>query len=126
MDDDNTIEDDVPSLFSVSQMQNHTHGPHELSSKHDLETPIHLEEEKEEDFQTVLLDDEHWITKEIPDRPLCIHEHLLPNRLYLCQYADYQAPSYYVTIDLSDISKFEDMMTTSSDEDIPVLEDFTY
>ena len=88
--------------------------------------PIYLEEE--EDFQTVSLDDEHWTTKEIPDRPLCIHEHSLPHGLYpcLCPYADYQTPSYYETMDLSDISKFKDVITTSSDEDIPALEDFTY
>ena len=30
--------------------------------------------------------------------------------------------SYYDALDLSDISEFEDPMTTSSDEDIPALE----
>ena len=107
-------------------MQNHTHDPHGLSSKHDLEAHIHLEEE--EDFQTVSLDDDHWTNKEIPDRPLCIHEHLLPHRLclYLCPYANYQTPSYYETMDLSDLSELEDLMTTSSDEDIPALEDSMY
>ena len=46
------------------------------------------EEEVEEDFQTVPLDDEHWDMEEIPDRPLCIHEHSLPHRLfhYPCPY----------------------------------------
>ena len=29
----------------------------------------------EEDFQTVALDDKHWITEPVPDRHLCIHEH---------------------------------------------------
>ena len=33
------------------------------------------EEEEEENFQTVALDDKHWITDPVPDRPLCIHEH---------------------------------------------------
>ena len=110
-------------------MQNHTHDPRELSSKHDLEAQIHLEEEEEEeDFQTVSSDDEHWTTKEIPDRPLCIHEHLLPHGLclYLCPYVNYQTPSYYETMDLSDISEFGDLMTTSSDEDIPALKDIMY
>ena len=127
MDDDNTIEDEVPSPFSVSQMQNHTHNPHELSSMHNLEAHIHLEEE-EEDFQTVSLGDEYWTTEEIPDRPLCIHEHSLPCGLcpYPCPYANYQTPSYYETMDLSDISEFEELMTTSSDEDIPALEDSMY
>ena len=31
---------------------------------------------EEEDFQTFALDDEHWITEPVPDRHLCIHEHL--------------------------------------------------
>ena len=67
------------------------------------------------------------ITEEIPGRPLCIHEHPLPHGLcpYLCPYADYQTP-YYETMDLSDISEFEDLMTTSSDEDIPALKDSMY
>ena len=92
----------------------HTHDAHALPSKHHLEAPIHWKEE-EEDFQTVLLDDEHWTTEEIPDRPLCIHEHLLPHGLcpYPCPYVDYQTPSYYEAMDLSDISKFKDVMTTS-------------
>ena len=66
--------------------------------------------------------------EEIPDRHLCIHEHSLPDRLcpYPCPYSDYQASSYYDTLDLSDISEFEDLMTTSSDEDIPALNDIGY
>ena len=32
--------------------------------------------EDEEDFQTVALDDKHWITEPVPDRHLCIHEYL--------------------------------------------------
>ena len=125
LDGDDTIEDEVPPPLSASQMWNHTHVPHELSSKHNLKAHIHLEEE--EDFQTVSLDNEHWTTKEIPDRPLCIHEHLLPHGLcpYLCPYANHQTPSYYKTMDLSDISEFE-VMTTSSDEDNPALEDSMY
>ena len=88
LDDDDIIEDEVPFPFSASQMWNHTHDPCELSSKHDLEAHIHLEEE--EDFQTVLLDDEHWTTEEIPDRPLCIHKHSLPYGLcpYPCPYVN--------------------------------------
>ena len=86
------------------------------------------EEEEEEDFPTVPLNDEHWDMEEIPDRPLCIHEHSLPHGLcpYPCPYSDYQASSYYNTLDLSDISEFEDLMTTSSNEDIPALEDIGY
>ena len=38
------------------------------------------EEDMEEDFQTVPLKNEHWNLEEIPDRPLCIHEHSLLHR----------------------------------------------
>ena len=80
------------------------------------------EEDMEEDFQTVQLKDEHWNSEEIPDRALCIHEHSLTHGLcpYPCPYANYQT-SYYDTLDLSDISEFEDIMTTSSDKDTPHL-----
>ena len=36
---------------------------------------------------------------------------------------DYTSTSYHNTLDLSYISEFEDLMTTSSDEDIPALDD---
>ena len=89
---------------------------------------VYLEEDEEEDFQTVPLDDEHWTTEEVPDRTLCIHEHALPHRLcpYPCLYVNYLLPSYADTMHLSDISDFEDIMITSSDEDIPALEDPPY
>ena len=80
--------------------------------------------EEEEDFQTVALDDDHWITDLVPDRHLCIHEHLQPHSLccYQCLYSlDSTPASYHDTLDLSDISDFEDVMTTSSDEEIPAL-----
>ena len=89
-----------------------------------LATYEHLED-KVEDFQTIPLDNEHWTTEEIPDRPLCIHEHSLPHILcpYSCPYADYQTPPYFKITDLSNIFKFKDLMTTSSDEHIPALND---
>ena len=37
-------------------------------------------------------------------------------------YMDYTTSSYYDTLDLSDISEFEDLITTSSDEEIPALD----
>ena len=91
-------------------------------------TPVCLEEDKEEDLQTVPLDDEYWTTEEVPDRTLCIHEHALQHRLcpYLCPYANYLIPSYANSLDLSDISDLEDIMITSSDEDIPALEGMPY
>ena len=124
-DDDDTTEE-VSFPYSMLQVQHHAPDLHELSSKHNLDAHINLEEE--EDFQTVSLNDEHWTTEEIPVRPLCGHEHSLPHGLclYLCPYANYQTTSYYETMDLSDISKFKYLMTTSSDEDIPVLKDSIY
>ena len=80
---------------------------------------------EEEDFQKASLEDDHWTTKEIPDRHLCMHEHSLPHSLcpYPCPYMNYTSTSYPNTLDLSDISEFDDLMTTSSDEDSPGLDD---
>ena len=59
------------------------------------------------------LDDAHWTTEKIPDRHLCIHEHSVPHLLCLfpCPYVDYNSTLYCDTLDLSDISEFEDLMT---------------
>ena len=126
-DDDDTLEDEVSSPCNMSQVQYPTPDTSSSTSKCTLATYEHLKDEadEEEDFQTIPLDDEHWTTEEIPDRPLYIHEHTLPHRQcpYPCPYVDYQTPPYFETMDLSGISKFEDLMTTFSDEDIPALED---
>ena len=126
-DDNDTSEDEVSSPHIMLQVQYPTPDTRSSPSKHTLTTYEHMEEEaaEEEDFQTIPLDNEHWTTEEIPDRPLCINKHSLPHGLclYPCPYADYQTPPYFETMDLSDISEFEDLMTISSDEDIPVLED---
>ena len=76
----------------------------------------------------VPLDDEHWTTEEVPDRTLCIHEHALSHGLcpYPCPYANYLISSYADSLDLSDISDFEDIMITSSNKDIPALKDAPY
>ena len=86
------------------------------------------DEEDEEDFQTVPLNDEHWTSEEIPERTLCIHEHGLPHGLcpHPCPYMNYQMPSYMESLDLSDISNFEDYMVMSSNVDIPAFEDTPY
>ena len=93
-------------------------------------TQVCLEEDKEEeeDFQMVPLDDEHWTTEEVPDRTLCIHENALPHELclYPCPYANYLLPSYADSMDFRDISNFKDIMITSSNKDIPALEDMPY
>ena len=87
---------------------------------------VDIEVDKEEkDFQTVPLDDDHWTTEEIPDRHLCIHKHSVPHSLcpYPFPHMDYTSTSYHDMLDLSDISEFEDLMTISSNEDIPALDD---
>ena len=85
-------------------------------------------EDEEKDFQMVPLDDEHWTSKEAPERTLCIHEHGLPHGLYPypCPYMNYQMPSYMDSLDLSDISDYEEYMVTSSDKDIPGMEEVSY
>ena len=59
------------------------------------------DEEEEEDFQTIPLNDEHWASEGIPERTLCIHEHGLPHGLcpYPCPYTNYQMPSYMDSLD---------------------------
>ena len=96
-------------------------------SSTDSSTP-ECSEDEEEDFQMVPLDDEHWTSKEMPQRILCFHEHGLPHGLcpYPYPYMNYQMPSYMDSLDLSDILDYEDYMVTSSDEDIPALKDTPY
>ena len=55
----------------------------------------HLEEDEEEDFQRVPLDDKHWTSEEVQNRTLCIHKHALLHGLcsYSCPYANYLLPS---------------------------------
>ena len=63
-------------------------------------------DEEEEDFQMVLLDDEHWTSKETPERTFCIHEHGLLHNLcqYPCPYENHNTVSYMDSLGLSDIS----------------------
>ena len=85
-------------------------------------------EGEEEDFQMVPLDDEHRTSEETPERTLCIHEHGLLHGLclYPCPYTNYQTTSYMDSLDLSDILDYEDYMVTSSDEEIPGMEEVPY
>ena len=89
--------------------------------------PVHSDEE--EDFQTVPLDDEHWMSEIVPERTFYIHENGLPNNVCQCPclYGNSDAVSYMDSLDLSDISDYEDyMMTTSDDEDLPGMEEVPY
>ena len=86
--------------------------------------------DEEEDFQTVPMDDEHWTTEMVPERTFCIHENGLPNNVcqYPCPYGNNNnSVSYMDSLDLSNISNYEDyMMTTSDDEELPGLEEVPY
>ena len=123
--------DETPSPPSTVPVQHHADTFQQLPSQCTLHTYVTLEveeEDMEEDFQTVPLDNEQWDMEEIPNRTLCVHEHALPHGLcpYPCPYVNYQTSSYYNTLDISDISEFEDIMTTSSDEDIPPFKGIGY
>ena len=85
--------------------------------------------DKEENFPTVPLDDEHWTAEIVPERTFCIHENGLPNNVYQhpCPYGSNDTVSYMDSLDLSDISDYEDyMMTTSDDEELPGMEEVPY
>ena len=117
---------DNPSMYSTAPLQNCMGFAQQLPSKSLFTMHDDLEEdEEEEDFQTVKLDDDHWTTEEIPYGHLCIHKYSVPHSLCPCPcpYMDYISTLYHDILDLSDISEFEDLMTTSSDEEIPPLDD---
>ena len=93
----------------------------------------------EEHFPTAALDDDIWMEDQVPDRHLCIHDTSQLDQLchYPCPYTNLKfemdippAPTLeaadfgYDMMDLNDVSAdLKDIMTTTSDEDIPVLED---
>ena len=92
-------------------------------------TPVYSNSSNnEEDFQMVPLEDEHWNSEVMPERTFCIHEEGLPHNLcqYPCPYGCNNTPSYMDSLELSDILDYEDYMVTSSDEDIPGMEEVLY
>ena len=127
-DDEDTSTVDTPSPSSTIPLQNLIDYLQQPHFKCTLTICDDLDGEEDKDFQTVSLEGDHWTTEEIPDRHLCIHEHSVLHELcsYPCPYLDYTSSSYYNTLDLSDISEFEDLMTTSIDEDIPALDEVGY
>ena len=86
---------------------------------------------EEEDFPTAPLDDDVWLEEPVPDRHFCIHEQsqLHDQCLYPCPYRldelhsnlEDEPMPHYEMMDLSDISDFQDVMTTTSDQSIPDL-----
>ena len=67
-----------PSKASVLHCLSFTSDSSESDQDPDS-TPEHSDEEG--DFQTVLIDDEHWMTDMVPERAFCIHENGLPNNV---------------------------------------------
>ena len=79
----------------------------------------------------VPIDDEHWTTEMVPERTFCIHEDELPNNVcqYPCPYGinNNNPVSYMDSLEISDISGYEDyMMTTSDNEELRGLEEVPY
>ena len=84
--------------------------------------------DEEEDFPTVRLDDEHWTSDIVPERTFCIHKNGLPNNVcqHPCPYGSNDTVSYMDSLDLSDISDYENYMVTSSNEELPGMEEVPY
>ena len=99
-------------------------------SDQDPDTSPDNSSDEDKDFQMVPIDDEHWTTEMVPERTFCIHENGLPNNVcqYPCPYGNNtNSVSYMDSLELSNISNYEDyMMTTSDDEELPGLEDIPY
>ena len=92
-------------------------------------TPVHSDiPDEEEDFPTVPLDDEHWTSDIVPERPFCIHKNGLPNNIcqHPCPSGSNDTASYMDSLDLSDILDYEDYMVTSSNEELPGMEEVLY
>ena len=90
-------------------------------------------------FPTTPLDDDIWLEDQSPDRQLCIHDASQLNHLchYPCPYANLNftqnlppsltlaaAEFEYDIMDLMD-TDLEDIMSTTSTEDIPYIEDIS-
>ena len=117
---------------SPSQLQHHM-VYHHTSTPNTNDPFLDATAEEDENSPTAPLDDNIWLEDPVPDRHVCIHEQ--PQSHYQCSYPhpysldllhsapeDARAP-YYEMMDLSDILNFQDVMTTTSDEDIPYLAD---
>ena len=95
---------------------------------HHLPSITEEDDDMEEHFPTVSLDDDFWMEEPVPKRHLCIHEDALHN---LCPYpCPYDSNQLHTTqedtmqyIDLDDIFEFPDVMISTNDHDAPSLED---
>ena len=131
------IDDEIP-LADSSPLHGRTEKPspveqqmaHQLTDDSFQDVP---NKEQEEDFPTAPLYDNIWMEEPVPDRHFCIHEQ---SQLHdLCPYSrPYSSDQLHPTpenaptphcemMDLGDIFDFQDVMTTTIDEDIPDLDD---
>ena len=96
---------DIPSNYSTLPPQNPMGFAQQPLSKSIYTRCDDLEEDEEENFQTITPDNNHWTTDQIQDRHLCIHKHSLPHSLcpYPCPHKDYTPASYQDSLDVSDI-----------------------
>ena len=61
-----TSEDEALSPSTNPQITPHRPHPQPSTSRSTLDVQVYLEEDEEENFQTLPLDDEHWTTEEVP------------------------------------------------------------
>ena len=86
------------------------------------------DDDTEEHFPTILLDDDIWMEEPVPERHLCIHDN---SQHDLCPYpCPYSLNPLHLTqedtmqyIDLSDIFEFPNVVVSTSDDDVSSLED---
>ena len=104
------------------------HSPEDDILAHHLPSLAEEDDDTEEHFPTVSLDDDFWMEEPIPDRHLCIHENSqhdlcpypCPYSLNLLHLTQEDAPQY---INPNNIFKFPDVIVSTSDDDVPCLED---
>ena len=105
-----------------------THSPEDNVLASHLPSIADDDNDTEEHFRTVSLDDDFWMEEPVPERHLCMHENSQHDLCsYPCTYnlnllhlTPEDAPQY---IDLNDIFEFPDVVVSASDDDIPGLED---
>ena len=105
-----------------------THSPDDDILAHHLPSIAEDDNDTEEYFPTVSLDDNFWMEEPIAERHLCIHENSqhdlcpypCPYNLNLLHLTPEDAPQY---IDLDEIFEFPAVVVSASDDDISSLKD---
>ena len=108
-------------------MEDHSHEDDILA--HHLPSLAEEEDDCTEEYcPTISLEDDIWMEEPGPERHLCIHEN---SHHDLCPYpCPYSLNPLHLTqeeapqcIDLNDIFEFPDVVVSTSDNDVPSLED---